>query len=166
MQNCAKFIRSRELEIQPLIKKWLGNRDASSFIAQQKTNALGKSTFISYPNIHKFSAFNKPDISQALQRVRRSGYVTSAKIRNKPGNAPVPSWPAGPLIRSCEAECVIDYPAWYRHRPVVGNPTQGQYTTMRSKGVPAPPTMADTGVVRPFRYRSAVTNTDPPVQYH
>jgi hypothetical protein len=96
-------------------KKWFGNRDASQIAANRRINAIGQG---SHNSTGKPMAFEtKDDInvrSDALRRVRNSGYVTTPKVRANPNNAPTPSWPVAPLIRTSHRAPVaqLNFPLW------------------------------------------------------
>ena len=150
----AKYI---EAAANPTIKKWYGNRDASSTTERRKWNALGKSSLNIAPEPIQYETHNTVNVvSDALRRMRSSGYVTSAKVRAKPGNGLTPSWASGPLVRS-EFQSVV---------PIVGDPVHGQYTTMKKKGViPPPPMMFDTGLYHRVRHRQPFVLFQAPL-YH
>jgi hypothetical protein len=181
-----------DLHQQPLIKKWFGLRDSSSIVAKRRTHALGASSINVFPDPVKSSGHNTQnngsilinDTKDALRRVRSSGYVTAAKIRNKPANGLTPSWPAGPLIRVVpDVSCLYRTPKkvnstnpyWTTEIkspysafpvPVLGDPAHGQYTTMKQKDiVPPPPTITDTGRFHAFRNRNRPVFNNPTI-YH
>jgi hypothetical protein len=167
----VKYTTESSLLTQPLLKKWFGseeNRDASSIIARRKTIALGKH---SYKTPIELTSHNNVNvISDALRRVRSSGYVTSKKIRNKPANGLTPSWEAGPLIRSeNNTQCFSIQPKkinsmnpfWKTERgltcnsSLLGDPVHGQYTTMRQKNIiPRRATHFDSGLYNRVRHEN------------
>jgi hypothetical protein len=175
-------------------KKWFGNRDASVTTSRRKTAALGSGSIRVAPLSQRLGTHNNINVvNDALTRVRAGGCVPCAKARNRPKNAPTPSWPAGPLVRSAGGvginQCYTTQPkkvnsmnpAWSTSpnlrldfqngkEPVLGDPTDGQYTTMRSKGLPrgvAPSAkITDTGLYNRFRKLSAPNVTVLPPLYH
>jgi hypothetical protein len=187
----ADFSRERnkyvETSKQPPVKKWFGNRDASATIARRKTVALGKGSLTTAPApFHLASHNNIHDTADALRRVRGSGYITTPKVRANPANGLTPSWPAGPLVRSTvnTKQCFItapkkvnsmnplwkttvaDQPPLNQASNVIGDPVNGQYTTMRMKSViPPPSTIFDTGLVGHVRHKNHIITYLPPL-YH
>lgn len=176
-------------------KKWFGNRDASVTTSRRKTAALGAGSIHVAPQSQRLGTHNNINVTRdALTRVRAGGCVPCAKARNRPKNAPTPSWPAGPLVRSGVMSRGINQcyttqpkkvnsmnPTWKTSpnlRPdfqngkdqVLGDPTDGQYTTMRRKGLPggvAPAAkITDTGLYNRFRKLSVPTVTFLPPLYH
>jgi len=172
-------------------KKWFGNRDASVTTSRLKTAALGAGSIQVSPQPQGLATHNNINVTRdALARVRAGGCVPCAKARNRVGNAPTPSWPAGPLVRSAGGVVGINRcytmqpkkvnstnPAWQTSRnlrvesgngvvSVLGDPTDGQYTTMRGKSAPAAATITDTGLYNRFRKMSATQVTFLPPLYH
>jgi len=150
--------QSNEVKIQ---KKWIGgNQDSSSVTERRRFNAIGNGSLNAANKSIKFSQHNDINTTyDALVRVRGAGYVTSQKVRHKPatvGDAMTPKFPAGPLVRS-QFQAPVD---------VLGDPTNGQYTTMRLKEPVNNfiPVLPNTGYFNIYRKRQ-VSNFQP-VFYH
>jgi hypothetical protein len=143
-------------------KKWIGgNRDSSARTERQKYNSIGNGSLNASgkPTSLSGEANDLNRIHEARIRVRSGGYVTTPKVREKPatvGTAMTPGFKAGPLVRT-----------QYR-APVslLGDPTNGQYTTMREKKPVNNfiPVLPDTGFFN--RYRKRQVSNFQPVLYH
>jgi hypothetical protein len=142
-------------------KKWFGNRDSSAVTERRKYESVGTGSLNASGKPMSLSG-NGNDHNvriDALARVRGGGFVTSAKVRAKPahiGTAMTPGFPAGPLVRTQNKAPVV----------VLGDPTNGQYTTMRMKQ-PANnfiPTLPDSGFFN--RYRKTQVSNFQTVIYH
>jgi hypothetical protein len=68
-----------------------------------------------------------------------------------------PAWQTSPNLRVESGNGVVS---------VLGDPTDGQYTTMRGKSAPAAATITDTGLYNRFRKMSATQVTFLPPLYH
>ena len=96
-------------------KKWYGNRDASQVATNRRITEIGRGSF--NPEGSKMCFQTKNDINvrrNALIRTRSSGYVTTPKVRANQHNAPTPSWPVAPLIRTDNRAPVaqLNFPLW------------------------------------------------------
>jgi hypothetical protein len=143
-------------------KKWFGNHDSSAITERRRYNAIGTGSLNASGKPINFSG-KSADMNvnrDALARVRGSGYVTTPKVRAKPahvGSALTPGFPAGPLVRTQNRAPVH----------VLGDPTHGQYTTMR---MVQPiqnfiPSLPDTGFFNRYRKGGQVSNFQT-VLYH
>lgn len=163
-QSREQFMRAYSLPLANSIenqKKWFKNRDSSSVIQKKRYNAIGNGSLNATNQPIQLSGQGNDvnRVKDALTRVRGGGYVTSAKVRAKPyttGSALTPAYVAGPLIRT-QNRSVVE---------VLGDPTNGQYTTMREK---QPinnfiPVLPDSGFFNIYR-KTQVSNNQP-VLYH
>ena len=135
-------------------KKWFGNRDSSAVTERIRYNAIGTGSLNPANKAIKFSQHNNINtVNDALTRVRAGGYVTTPKVRAKPANNLTPAFPAGPLVRT-QNKGVVD---------ILGDPTHGQYTTMRTKEPVNNfiATLPDSGWFNRYRKNSQVSNVQP-----
>jgi hypothetical protein len=141
-----------------LHKKWSRCQDSSTVTQRRQYDAIanGSLNFNEQP-MNLAAHVEKNTVDDALRRVRSGGYVTSKKVRAKQGNAPTPSWKAGPLQRTDQRAPVTEW----------GVPTNGQYTTMRGKGQMNffIPTLTNSGFYNRVRMQTQPAPTQP-ILYH
>lgn len=82
-------------------KKWLGNRDASQVTSNRRVSNIGTGSLNANKGPMSFTTVKDVNtVNDALRRTRAGGAVVPPKVRASRTNAPTPTWPAGPLIRS------------------------------------------------------------------
>tara|TARA_B110000285_G_C15001663_1_gene551734 strand:+ start:383 stop:757 length:375 start_codon:yes stop_codon:yes gene_type:complete len=73
------------LENQKLMKKWYGNKDASSVIARKKSNSVGVGSFNADGGIYSMTTYNDTYSQHAaLSRARAGGAVAPPKKAARP----------------------------------------------------------------------------------
>jgi hypothetical protein len=82
-------------------KKFFGNRDASEVIRNRRVNEVGLGTLNANKIPTSFTnTVQTNTVRDAITRVRAGGASAPAKKRAMRTNAPTPSFPAGPLVRT------------------------------------------------------------------